>query len=289
MNGPMNSLHIPLPITCVPRAFQTLAAHVASINSPDALLGGAMAIAMHALPTVDAGAVDSQLQKYADTVRSRVRGSQTQALLAHLHEVLFEEEKFSGNAEDYYNTANNFLPTVLQSKRGLPITLSLIYKEVATRLGIKACGVNLPGHFLVSVDSGEGKDAEPMLVDAFAGGRIITKEEAHERLRQIFGEEVEWSDELLKPASNRLWLTRMLQNLLNTYGSKGQYADVAAMLEMEMLLWPGETRLQRDLALVLARCGLSEPARLWLDKYLRTNPDDPQQRDLKQLLEVLTA
>src|SRR5687767_9277059 len=149
MNGP-------LPITCVPRAFQTLSAHVASINSPDALLGGAMAIAMHALPTVDAGAVDNQLQKYADTVRSRVRGQQTQALLAHLHDVLFEEEKFSGNAEDYYNTANNFLPTVLQSKRGLPITLSLIYKEVATRLGIKAYGVNLPGHFLVSVDTGEG-------------------------------------------------------------------------------------------------------------------------------------
>jgi len=128
-----------------------------------------------------------------------------------------------------------------------------------------------------------------MLVDPFAKGRVINQQEAHDRLRQIFGDEVEWSEELLRPASNRLWLTRMLQNLLNTYGSKGQYREVAAMLEMEMLLWPGEARLQRDLALVLARCGLSAPARVWLDKYLKTNPDDPQKRDLKQLLEVLTA
>jgi regulator of sirC expression with transglutaminase-like and TPR domain len=128
-----------------------------------------------------------------------------------------------------------------------------------------------------------------MMVDPFAAGRIVNRDEAHLRLQQIFGDEIEWSDDLLRPASNRLWLTRMLQNLLNTYGSKGQYRDVAAMLEMEMILWPNEARLQRDLALVLARCGMAQPARLWLDRYLKTNPDDPQKRDLKQLLEVLTA
>jgi regulator of sirC expression with transglutaminase-like and TPR domain len=269
----------------VPEAYHLLAAHVKTINSPDALLGGAISISLQGLRGVDAGAVDSQLQKYADTLRSRVRGSQSQAMLAHLHELLFEEEGFRGNNEDYYNTANNFVPTVLESKRGLPITLSLIYKNVAARLGIRAYGINLPGHFLVGVESEGGM----MLVDPFAGGRVINEDEAHQRLRQIFGDEVEWSEDLLKPASNRLWLTRMLQNLLNTYGSKGQYREVAAMLELEILLWPGEARLQRDLALVLARCGMSQPARVWLDQYLRSNPDDPQQRDLKQLLEVLTA
>jgi regulator of sirC expression with transglutaminase-like and TPR domain len=269
----------------VPQAFHLLTSHIDSIDSPDALLGGAVAISMHAIPNADPAAVDAHLQKYADTVRSRVRGHQTQAILAHLHDLLFEEEGFQGNTEDYYNTSNNFVPRVLETKRGLPITLSLIYHNVAQRLGIRSFGINLPGHFLVGVDV----DGSTMMVDTFARGRIINQDEAHQRLRQIFGDEVEWSDELLRPASNRLWLTRMLQNLLNTYGSMGQYVEVAAMLEMEMLLWPGETRLQRDLALVLARCGLAAPARVWLDKYLRTNPDDPQKRDLKQLLEVLTA
>jgi regulator of sirC expression with transglutaminase-like and TPR domain len=278
----MNSAN---PVCCVPQAFHLLTSHIDSIDSPDALLGGAIAIAMHAIPNADPAVVDAQLQHYADTVRSRVRGHQAQAILAHLHDLLFEEEGFQGNTEDYYNTSNNFVPRVLETKRGLPITLSLIYHNVAQRLGIRSFGINLPGHFLVGVDV----DGSTMMVDTFARGRIINQDEAHQRLRQIFGDEVEWSDELLRPASNRLWLTRMLQNLLNTYGSMGQYVEVAAMLEMEMLLWPGETRLQRDLALVLARCGLAAPARVWLDKYLRTNPDDPQKRDLKQLLEVLTA
>jgi len=274
-----------LPVCCAPQAYQLLASQVEMINSPDALLGGAVAVAMHALHDVDPGAVDRKLQKFADTIRSRVRGRQPQAVLAHMHQFLFEEERFSGNTDDYYNIANNFIPTVLESKRGLPIALSLLYKNIADRLGLRSHGVNLPGHFLVGVEL----DNSVMLVDPFAGGRVISSDEAHDRLRQIFGDEVEWSDEILRPASNRLWLTRMLQNLLNTYGSKNQYLDVAAVLEMEMLLWPGETRLQRDLALVLARCGLSQPASLWLDRYLKTNPDDPQQHDLKQLLEVLTA
>jgi regulator of sirC expression with transglutaminase-like and TPR domain len=68
-----------------------------------------------------------------------------------------------------------------------------------------------------------------------------------------------------------------------------QYADVAAVLEMEMLLWPKQGHLQRDLALVLARIGMARPASMWLDSYLRNNPDDPQKTDLKQLLDVLSA
>src|SRR5438552_11731154 len=128
-----------------------------------------------------------------------------------------------------------------------------------------------------------------MLVDPFAAGRILTPDEARDRMREIFGEEAEWSEDLLKPASNRHWLTRMLQNLLNIFGSAGQYSDVAAMLELEILLWPDQTRLQRDLALVLARIGMAQPASAWLNRYLQSNPDDPPCDDLKQLLEVLTA
>lgn len=275
----------PLPVCCVPQAFQLLAAQINSIDSPDALLGGAVAVSSHSLRDVSFADIDGKLQKIADQVRSRLRGRQPQAVLAHLHDVLFEQHGFAGNTEDYYNVRNNFIPAVLEAKRGLPITLSLIYKNIATRLGIRSYGVNLPGHFLVGVVV----DGATMLVDPYSRGRSISPDEAHDRLRQIFGDEVEWGEELLRPASTRLWLTRMLQNLLNAYGAKEQYLEVAAMLEMEMLLWPDESRLQRDLALVLARCGLSAPARVWLDLYLRGNPDDPQHRDLRQLLAVLTA
>jgi regulator of sirC expression with transglutaminase-like and TPR domain len=274
-----------LPMCCPPNVFKLIAKQATQIDSPDALLQGAIAIAMHQMENVDLAAVDSRLQSYADTVRSRVHSNRPQALLAHLHQVLFEEAGFTGDTDDYYSPANSYLPAVLETKRGLPITLSLVYKTVAERLGLRVWGVGLPGHFLCGVQI----DASVMLIDSFAGGRMLTCDEAHERMQEALGEEVEWSDELIKPISTRHWLTRMLQNLLNTFGAAGHYADVAAMLELEMILWPEQDRLQRDLALVLARIGMSEPASAWLAKYLKNNPDDPQKRDLKQLLQVLEA
>jgi regulator of sirC expression with transglutaminase-like and TPR domain len=280
-----NSPYAKLPLCCSPEAFTLLAAQVAAINSPDALLQGAIAIAMHQMPGIDRQAIDRKLQKYADEVRSRVRGHQPQALLAHLHQFLFDEEKFAGNSNDYYNAHNTCLPAVLQTKLGLPITLCLVYKIVAERLGFRTWGVGLPGHFLV----GLAIDGSTLLVDPFGGGRILTAEEAHNRMCEIFGPEIDWSDEMLRPASNRHWLTRMLQNLLNIFGSAGHYADVAAMLEMEILLWPEQNRLQRDLALVLARLGQAPAASYWLNTYLRSNPQDPQSDDLRQLLEALAA
>jgi len=274
-----------LPICASSDAYRLLQSQLDVINSPDALLQGAIAVAMHQMPSIDPGNVDATIQKYVDVIRARVRGSQPQALWAHMHDYLFEELKFSGNTLDYYNTANSYLPAVLETKMGLPITLSLVYKVVAERLGFRCWGVGLPGHFLVGIEV----DGARMLIDPFAAGRIITPEEAKGRMEEIFGEEAEWSEDLLRPASNRHWLTRMLQNLLNNFGSSGAYQDVAAMLEMEILLWPDQMRLQRDLALVLARLGMAEPASKWLDSYLKSNPDDPQRGDLKQLLEVLST
>jgi len=273
------------PLCATPRAYNLLARQIPSINSSDALLQGALAIAMHQMEDVDVAAVEAQLQSYADIIRGRVRGSQPQALLAHLHELLFEEENFRGNVDDYYNPSNSFLPAVLETKRGLPITLSLLYKIVGERIGLRVWGIGLPGHFLVGVDM----DGSPMMIDPFAEGRELSHEEAQEKLEEMFGSEVEWSPDLLHAASNRHWLTRILQNLLNVYGSTNHYADVAAVLEMEMLLWPEQNHLQRDLGLVLARCGLSQPASIWLDRYLKTNPDDPQKTQIRELLGVLTA
>jgi regulator of sirC expression with transglutaminase-like and TPR domain len=275
-----------LPQCCLPEAFKLLQRQVDTIKSSDALLNGAVAIALHHMPEASPGKVDRQLQSFVDDVRKRVRGTQPQAILAHLHEVLFDEGGLCGNTEDYYNPSNSYLPAVLNTKRGLPITLSLIYKIVAERLGLRTWGVGLPGHFLVAV---EERPDNILLIDAFAGGRVLTNEEAHERLQELFGPEMEWNSDMLKPASNRHWLTRILQNLLHIFGSNRQYTDVAAILEMEMILWPNQGHLQRDLALVLARIGMSRPASVWLDTYLRNNPDDPQRTDLKQLLDVLSA
>ena len=272
-----------LPLCCKPAAFEMMLSAARGLEAPESLIRGAVALSMHELPNADVTAVDAAIQGMADTVRSRVRGSQRQALLAHLHEYLFEELGFRGNQADYYLPSNSYLSEVLKTKVGLPITLSLIYKSVAERIGFRTWGVNLPGHFLCAL----AVDDLMMLVDPFGAGRTLSPDEAHGHLQEKYGVEVEWSEELLAPTTNRQWLTRMLQNLLNVFGSRGRYADVAAILELEMILWPAEEQLQRDLGLVLARCGLPGPACGFLANYLQNNPDDPQSSELKQLLEVL--
>jgi len=276
----------PLPQCCSPEAFKLLARQAETIKSSDALLNGAVAIAMHHMPDVNPQRVDRTLQHYVDLVRKQTRSQQPQAILAHLHDVLFAQAGFLGNTEDYYNPANSYLPAVLTTKRGLPITLSLIYKIIAERLGLRTWGVGLPGHFLVAV---EERPQQIQLIDPFGGGRALSRDEAQDRLRELFGQEMDLTDDMLQPATNRHWLTRILQNLLHIFGTNNQYADVAAILEMEMLLWPKQGHLQRDLALVLARIGMSQPASVWLNAYLRANPDDPQKTDLQQLLNVLST
>ncbi len=276
------------PLCCRPAAYRLLGRQLSSIGSPaassDALLSGALAVSMHQLGDVDAATVRAELHGFADRVTARVRGSQPQALLAHLHNVLFDEEGFTGGQEDYYNPVNSYLPAVLRNRRGLPITLALVYKLVADRIGLRAWGVGLPGHFLIGVQESADRT---LLVDCFNGGRVLSVDDAKAQAAAQVGPEFEWSDELLRPVGPRHWLTRMLQNLLNLFGAQNAYVDVAAMLEMEMLLWPDQPQLQRDLALVLARCGHPRPAGVWLDRYLKGNPDDPQTPELEQLRDVL--
>src|SRR5262245_41580572 len=126
-----------LPQCCGSPAFKLLARQVKAIESSDALLQGAVAIAMHRMDNIEPGGGDAAIQRMADEVRRRVRGPQAQAILAHLHCFLFEEMGFIGNTENYYNAANSYLPAVLKSKMGLPITLCLIYKLVAERVGLR--------------------------------------------------------------------------------------------------------------------------------------------------------
>src|SRR5687767_2884355 len=107
---------------CRPEAYALFARQVPAIETSSGLLKAAVALSMHDLDDVTPQFVEEVLAKYAEEVRGRVKSSSTTALLAHLHEVLFEEAGFVGNVDDYYNPLNSYLPAVLQSRRGLPIT-----------------------------------------------------------------------------------------------------------------------------------------------------------------------
>lgn len=274
------------PDCCSTAAYNLMSRLAPIIEAPGSLLAGAVAIAKHENPKASLEDTQGYLRGLIDTLKSRVRGPQPQAKLAHLHELLFVEEGFIGNSTDYHNNPkNSYLPDVLESKTGLPITLSMIYKIVGDGIGLKIRGVGLPGHFCVGAEIDDGL----MIVDPFYAGRILTPAEATERVKNTYGSEIEWSEDLIKPVSNRHWLTRTMQNLLHTFSERDRKSDVAAMLELEVLLWPDQTHLMRDLGQVLARDGKFEAAIRWLKRYLAANPNDPQKYDLNCLIDTLSG
>jgi regulator of sirC expression with transglutaminase-like and TPR domain len=221
-------------VHCRPEAFQFFAEQLPAIETTDALMRAAIAISMHALDDVVPQRVDERFHGLAERVRSRVKHQQVDALLAHLHQVLFEEEGFGGNADDFYQPLNSYLPVVLETRRGIPISLSLVYKVVAERMGLRVEGINAPGHFLVRVRTNGGWS----VVDPFFGGTALNSEEAFQRIERVLGQPIPRSPKFLKPATHPQWLSRMLANLQNIFAVQGHYDDSAAMNELQSLLKP---------------------------------------------------
>ena len=170
---------------------------------------------MHGLREVNPALVRNQLFALSSRIKRRVRGRQPQALLAHLHDVLFAEEGFQGNDQDFYDSNNSYLPAVLETRRGIPIALCLIYKLVAEGTGLEVEGVNAPGHFLARVKTPEGW----MIVDPFCAGEVLTESETFDRIEKVTGRPLPRLTQYLSPATHSQWIARMLLNLQHIFAS----------------------------------------------------------------------
>ncbi len=234
----------PTPLHCRPYAFEALAAELEGIDTTRGLVRCAVAVAMHQLDDADPDAVEAQIITLATSIRDRVNTDQPRALLAHAHAVLFDEARFAGNTDDYYHPDNSYLPRVLETRQGLPITLVLLYKAVLETLGLRVVGINAPGHFLAGVQDAENGPADPagspkavrLLIDPFHGGKMLSREEAFARIEEIAGGMVARDDALLRPATHTQWLIRLIQNLVTAFDKLGRRDDMNAMLELRSLV-----------------------------------------------------
>jgi regulator of sirC expression with transglutaminase-like and TPR domain len=156
---------------------------------------------------------------------------------------LFGAGGFRGNAEAYYDPRNSFLAEVLVRKLGIPITLSVLYLEVARRLGLPAAGVGFPGHFLVRVDGGPS----PLILDPFGGGRVLDRPALQELLERSAGPDAQLSGVSLAPVSKRAILVRTLNNLAGIYGREGDTARSIEVLERLAVLDPGDAHIASSL------------------------------------------
>lgn len=225
------------------------------------LAAAALAIARMEYPRLDAAPYLARLDEMAQQVRTRSRKSPTaRESIALLNQVLFQEEGLRGNREDFYDPRNSFLNDVLDRKLGIPITLSVIYMEVARRVGFPVAGVGMPGHFLLKhydVVAGE------IFIDAFDRGNILGPDDCQRRLDEVYGGQVDMRAEYLQPVTRREILGRMLNNLRQIYLTRHDGRKALAVLDMLLAIPPASPDLWRERALL----------RLNLDQYLGAAQD----------------
>jgi regulator of sirC expression with transglutaminase-like and TPR domain len=237
-----------MPAYCRPAAYDAFAIEMPRVDSTTGLFRAAFAIARHEHPNANVDQAQAALAELADTIGRRVHSPNIDAKLAHLHDVLFDVVGFVGNVDDYYNPANSYLPEVLRTHRGLPITLVLVYKCVAERIGLEVRGINSPGHFLAAVRGNSagsvGATESPwMYIDPFYGGQVLYHDDVCRRITATTGRELFDPSLWLEPASHRQWLARMLNNLQATFAQMGRERDLYAMLELNELLTESSGRL----------------------------------------------
>jgi regulator of sirC expression with transglutaminase-like and TPR domain len=157
---------------------------------------------------------------------------------------LFDRLGFRGNTDDYYDPRNSFLADVLERRVGIPISLSVVYLEVARRLGVLAQGVNFPGHFLVRVAI---EDAW-LFLDPFGGGRAMTPVDLETLLRKTTTPDAILEPSVIAAATKRQIVSRMLVNLAGIYGRNGDLVRSLDVLERLAILEPSNARIAKDLA-----------------------------------------
>jgi regulator of sirC expression with transglutaminase-like and TPR domain len=230
-----------MPAYCHAAAYAAFQRDLPHVDTTSGLFRAAFAIAQHEFPRASITQGETTIAELAETVRRRVHSQSVEAKLAHLHDVLFDVVGFSGNVEDYYNPANSYLPEVLRTHRGLPITLTVIYKCVAEQVGLVVQGINSPGHFLAAVKS-EGASGDSaqrtnwMYVDPFYGGELLNQDDVCRRIISTTGLSPANSSQWLARATHRQWLSRMLNNLQAVFAHAGRERDLYAMQELQALL-----------------------------------------------------
>ena len=183
-----------------------------------------------------------------------------------LNEHLFDELGFHGAEQDYYDPGNSFLNTVLDKKTGIPITLAIIYAEVAKNIGLDLKIVGFPGHVIV-------KHKNEIILDPFYRGRLLTINDLEEILDRNFGDGVEFVPEYLNEATTEQLLTRLLRNLKNAYTQSYAYDNAMKCTDMILGIQPESPEEIRDKGILEERLLRYDKALPLLNKYLELQPE----------------
>ncbi|MGE5241743.1 MAG: SirB1 family protein [Bacteroidota bacterium] len=210
------------------------------------LAEAALLIARDEYPALDVEAYLRQIDELATGVQQRLPAQAgLEDTLVALNQFLFVEQGFSGDMDNYDDPRNSFLNEVLDRKRGIPITLSILYLEVGRRLGLPLKGVSFPGHFLVKFTTREGE----VVLDPFSGGCLMSKEDLEQMLEDTFGAaEAAYAplERLLISANKKEILVRMLRNLKGAYLRRERHDKALTVVNQILLIQPDQPDEVRD-------------------------------------------
>ena len=244
------------------------------------LIRAALLIARTEYPDLDIEAYAARMEELARRVASLAPDIDPQRTLAALNQVLFAELKLRGNREDYYDPRNSFLNDVLDRGLGIPITLSIVYMEVARRVGFHLSGVGMPGHFLLK----HYGEAGEILIDCFNRGDILSRQDCQSRLDEIYSGEMKMRPEFLHPISRRQILTRMLNNLKTVYLSTRNFRKALPIQDLILVIYPRSAEDVKQRALLRYSMGLHGLAAEDLDAYLKLSPNASDADEIKQMV-----
>jgi len=197
------------------------------------LAEGALLIAMEDYPRLDVGGYLDELDELAARVESRCTPGEPGIFrLGHLHAEMFDADGYRGDTSGYYDPRNAYLNEVIERKLGIPITLSIVFLHVASKIGLNASGVGLPGHYIVKVQF----ELNEVYVDPFHSGQTLTIPEIRALLQSMTGGSTPLSSEHLRAWTGRETLHRVLANLVSMWSRAGDTSRAHSARErMELL------------------------------------------------------
>jgi regulator of sirC expression with transglutaminase-like and TPR domain len=257
------------------RNLDLAAALVDASNAPGtALAPAALVVARVECPRLDPEPYLAQLDAMGDAARRAVERDaaasgdpSTQCGVRALNDYLFGELGFTGNRERYEDPRNSCLDQVLDRRTGIPLTLSIVYMEVARRAGLQLDGINFPGHFLVRCP--ETALGNPLVIDPFHAGAVLSEHNCRLLLRKHVGKEVAFSRSLLAPATRTQILVRMLLNLKRIYVHMRSFPQARDVTELLLAINPSALNELRDRGLLAYQLNDVTGALRDLQSYLK--------------------
>jgi regulator of sirC expression with transglutaminase-like and TPR domain len=256
-----------------------------AISTPEDRIDIAYAALLYAsevYPEIDINSYLCQLDDMATAVHPLLVKQHPVAALKHF---LFGELGFRGNVDDYFDPRNSYLNQVLDRRLGVPITLSVVYLELARRLDVPVVGIGLPGHFILRYDG----DKEPLYLDPYNGGVTMSISDCRRLMDDISNGHLPFRSAFLSPVGPRQILSRMLRNLKGIYVARSEFESALAVVEKLILLNPDAAEEVRDLGLLHYYSGHKLKAIGCLERYLKFAPEaedmEAVQHNLRAIIE----